>query len=117
MLQTSAERTAMNGRLPSGQFGAGNTAAVGRTNRAAELRQAFVDAVTPEDIAGIAATLVRLAKDGDVACAKLVLDRLGKSVDVVATDQDSIGEVLLRARIQRGLAELRKNDPAATTST
>jgi len=115
MLQTSAERTAMNGRLPSGQFGAGNTAAVGRTNRAAELRQAFVDAVTPEDIAGIAATLVRLAKDGDVACAKLVLDRLGKPVDVVATDPNSISAILRRAQIQQALAALRAEPvPTAT---
>lgn len=70
--------TATNGRRHDGKFGPNNQAAAGRTSRAAELRRSFLAAVTPEDMVAIAAKLVEMAKAGDVACAKLVLDRLGR---------------------------------------
>jgi len=88
MSESETVQTVMNGRLPNGKFGSGNQFSAGRSSRAAELRRAFVEAVTPEDIEAIAATLVRLAKDGDVQCAKLVLDRLGKP----GTDEDDLTE-------------------------
>ena len=81
--------TVANGRLPSGKFGTGNTFSARRSSRAAELRRKFVEAVTPEDVEAIAETLVRMAKDGDVQCAKLVLDRLGKATD----DNDEQGDI------------------------
>ena len=78
--------TATNGRLPTGQFAPGNRASAGRTSRATELRKAFVAAVSAEDVAAIAQKLVELAKAGDVPCAKLILDRLGRP----GTDDDEI---------------------------
>ncbi len=77
----STVATDTNGRLPDGTFGPGNRAASGhkRRQRMAELRAAFVQAVTPEAVQEIVATLVRQAKDGCPQSAKLVLDRaLGK---------------------------------------
>ena len=74
----ATDQTAMNGRIQNGTFAPGNKAAAGRSSRAMELRKAFVDAVSVEDIQAIAAALVKSAKDGDISAAKLVLDRLGK---------------------------------------
>ena len=84
----STVATDTNGRLPDGTFGPGNRAASGhkRRQRMAELRAAFVQAVTSEAIQEIVATLVRQAKDGCPQSAKLVLDRaLGK---VTALDSE-----------------------------
>lgn len=67
--------TVMNGRRQDGTFGPGNQAAAGRTSRAAELRKAFAQSVSHEDIKAIAFALVEAAKGGDIAAAKLVLDR------------------------------------------
>lgn len=74
----TADQTATNGRQPDGKFGPGNRAAAGRSSKAAALRKAFLDAIKVEDVAAIAAKLVSAAKGGDVQCAKLILDRLGK---------------------------------------
>ena len=87
MDQDTAE-AAENGRLPNGTFGAGN--AFGRSHkrrqRMSMLRSAFTEAVTPEAVQEIVATLVRQAKDGCPQSAKLVLDRaLGK---VTALDSE-----------------------------
>lgn len=81
MSEIETDQTVPNGRQASGKFGPGNTFSAGRTSRAAELRRRFVDAVSLEDITEIAAALVAAAKGGDVACAKLVLERIGKPTD------------------------------------
>lgn len=79
--------TVTNGRESTGRFGSGNRFARNRCNPAVELRQAFVDAVTPEDVAEIAQAMVKKAAEGNVQCAKLVLERcIGK---VVAVQDDS----------------------------
>jgi GH24 family phage-related lysozyme (muramidase) len=51
------------------------------------MRRATLAAVSPEDLAAIIRKLVRLAKQGDIAAAKIVLERtLGPAVviDLVA---------------------------------
>lgn len=71
-----------NGRdVSTGRFAIGNTCGQGNplAKRAQELRAAFVNAVSLEDIQRIVAGMVSAAKAGDVAAARLVLDRcLGK---------------------------------------
>ena len=42
----------------------------------AALRGALFDAVTPEDIAAVVEALIREARDGDVAAARELLDRV-----------------------------------------
>ena len=44
--------------------------------RAHEYREAFLEAVTPEDVRAIGTALLEKAKAGDQAAAKLVLDRV-----------------------------------------
>lgn len=76
-------------RKPDGTFAPGNRAASGhkRRQRMAMLRTAFTEAVTPEAIQEIVATLVRQAKDGCPVSAKLVLDRaLGKPTALDSED-------------------------------
>jgi hypothetical protein len=60
----------------TGRFGAGNKAAAGRRVLSAELREAMVASVTPEDIRVIMAALVKAASGGDVAASKLLFDRV-----------------------------------------
>jgi N-acetylglucosamine kinase-like BadF-type ATPase len=67
--------TAFNGRTESGRFGPGNQAAAGRTSRAAELRRAFSESITADDIKELAAAILKAAKGGDIAAAKIILDR------------------------------------------
>ena len=53
-----------------------------QTKKIARLRQALLDAVSPQDIEEIALTLVEDAKEGDLGAAKEVLLRvLGKPVE------------------------------------
>lgn len=70
-----SDQTVMNGRTDQGRFAPGNRAAAGRSSRAAELRRAFSEAITPEDIRELAAAMMTAAKGGDIAAAKIILDR------------------------------------------
>lgn len=71
----SPSTNGLNGRDCAGRFGTGNN--FGRGNpfarRTAELRKAFYDAVTADDLSAIAAVVVDKAKAGDLAAAKLIL--------------------------------------------
>ena len=98
------DQTALNGRTPhDGRFAPGNRAAAGRSSRASELRKAFQEAITPEDIQAIATALVKSAKDGDIAAAKLILDRCCGKADPVADEvanrdrENSISNILALA--------------------
>ena len=101
----------VTGRAPNGKFTKGNRCGTGNplNKRAAQLRSAMLRTVKPSDLADIIKKLIELAKDGDIAAAKLVLERtLGKqsmvdSVPVdVPQDQQSEGE-----RRQKALAKLK----------
>ena len=75
-----------NGRSGAGRFTSGNTFGRGNPHarRVQELRAAFLNAVTDDDIAEIVAGMISAAKSGDVPAAKLLIDRcLGK---IVAAD-------------------------------
>lgn len=65
-----------NGRDARGRFARGAKPGPGRERGRKEHRQAMHDAVSPEDIAGIMRTLRDLALGGDVAAARVLLDRL-----------------------------------------
>ena len=77
--QTNGPPARANGRFQVGNPGGpGNphARAVGR------LRSAMLGAVTDEDIKAICARLVAMAREGNVAAAREVLDRcLGKGLD------------------------------------
>ena len=69
-----------NGRFQKGNPGGpGNPFAA----RVMAYRRALMDAVSEEDLQGIARTMVKFAQAGDVAAAKLIIDRTaGKPIDV-----------------------------------
>jgi len=59
------------GRNAKGRFEKGNSFGTGR--RVSELRKAFVEAVTPEDVREMVAAIVGRAKQGDIRAAQIVL--------------------------------------------
>lgn len=75
---TAPSPTASNGRDGQGRFASGNRCAKGnpQARRAGRLRAELFRAVTPEDVAAVAAGLVTKALAGDIAAAKLLFDRL-----------------------------------------
>ncbi len=75
-MSDSTDETELIGRNELGRFEPGNRCSANRSSRAAELKRAFAEAVTDSDVAEIARSLVKLAIDGDVQAAKLVLDRV-----------------------------------------
>lgn len=54
--------------------------------RALDFREAFLDAVTPEDVAAVGKKLLELARAGDIRAASLLLDRVLGSEAVSAWD-------------------------------
>ncbi len=70
-----------NGRSANGQFRIGNQGGPGNPHvtKVGKLRSALLNAVTAADVRKIAKKLIELAIGGDIAAAKLLLDRsLGK---------------------------------------
>jgi hypothetical protein len=90
-------QTDNNGRQARGLFGPGNKFARGNPQhkRMAELRAAMLDAVDEGKVREIAAALCKMAMDGDVPAAKLVLEYvLGKppqAIELSGPDGDPIG--------------------------
>jgi len=86
----SAAKTDRDSR---GRFTAGNKGGPGNpfARKSAALRQALLDAVTPEDLQGIVRQLIQKAQEGDVAAARLVLSytvgKPDKAVDPDTLDQ------------------------------
>jgi hypothetical protein len=91
----SAAATEGEGRDQRGRFTPGNRGGTGNpfARQVAALRKAFLQGVTPEDLAAIAAALLAKAKEGDVAAAKLVLAyAIGKPEAAVDPDRLDIDE-------------------------
>jgi hypothetical protein len=67
-----------DGRRPDGLFARGNKGGPGNYlgRRTREYREAIYKAVTPKDAADIMRAMVDIAKQGDVAAAKVVFERL-----------------------------------------
>ena len=71
-----------NGRLNNGRFGIGNHGGPGNpfASQVGKLRSVLLETVTPEDMKAVVVKLVELAKGGDLAAAKIIIDRTcGKS--------------------------------------
>lgn len=81
--------TVDNGRGKNGQFVAGNSVAKGNPHakKVAKLRSVMLGATSEADMRAITRKMISLAKNGDVAAAKLVWDRLlGSVTPLVAID-------------------------------
>src|SRR5947209_5063675 len=81
MSEPIAAEASSKDRAPGGRFAKGNPGGPGNpfARQTAALRQAFLDAVTPEDMQEIARRLIMEARLGNMTAAKLVLSYvLGK---------------------------------------
>jgi len=67
-----------NGRDGKGRFTKGNHGGPGNPHaqHVARLREALLKAVKPDDIKAVIEAMLRNAKDGNVACARELLNRL-----------------------------------------
>ena len=70
-------RNGDNGRDAQGRFVCGNRGGPGNpfAKRTAELRSAMLDALTPDAVRRVVLRMIDSALDGDVAAAKIVLER------------------------------------------
>ena len=87
-----------NGRDGRGRFARGNAGGPGNPagGQAERLRHALLDAVTPADIADVAAALIAQAKTGDIPAVRELLNRtLGRP-----TDADTLARL---ERLERAL--------------
>ena len=116
--QTTNGKDAQTGRFTAGnRYGRGNPFA----RRQAEMRRAFQDAVTPEDVRALAAALWAKARGGDVAAAQLALSYLlGKPGPAPDPDRLDLDEFRLLAESPT-LAEVLRAycdgiDPAAAST-
>ena len=107
--------SANNGRLPSGKFAKGNPGGPGNPHaaRVGQLRALFFESISDADFQAIIATLISLAKSGDLAAVKILLERALGRVEVVpepaAEDASPVGIVRQLLTSERGrqiLAEL-----------
>ena len=79
-----------NGRDAGGRFATGNVGGPGNpfTRQTARLRQLLVEAVSDQDLKDVIAMLVRKAKEGDVAAAKVLLSYVvGKPAEMAHPDR------------------------------
>lgn len=79
-----------NGRTAGGRFAPGNTVAAGtRQAHLQQLRKAFIDCLTVNDVADVTAALVTAAKGGDIAAIKVFFERIhGRVAADVRVDED-----------------------------
>lgn len=66
-----------NGRDNAGRFAPGNAGGPGNpyAQRVGRLRSALLDAISEDDLRGVIGALVKKAKDGNVAAAKILFNR------------------------------------------
>jgi hypothetical protein len=81
----AATQGGSSGRDGRGRFAAGNRFAIGNppAARVGRLRSAPIESITIKDMAEVVATIVERAKAGDMAAAKLLLDRVLRPVVVI----------------------------------
>ena len=95
-------QTAENGRTPRGQFGLGNTAAVGHSSRGKKLRAAVLRAISEDDLQMIVLAMIDKAIAGDIAAAKLILSTIGPPTESDTTTAPEINDTNFE-RIKRDL--------------
>jgi hypothetical protein len=95
---TTQEQPAQPGRDEKGRFARGNKGGPGNpfNRRVAALRQLLLERVSDDDLAAIVDRLVRLAREGDLGAARLVLAyAVGRPAPVVEPDRLDLEEMQL----------------------
>ena len=98
-----------NGRAAGGRFAPGNPGGPGNPlgSRVAALRAMLLDAVSPDDLRAIVATLVAQAKQGDLAAIRELFDRLlGKPTAAMTVDIAPANETLSTEERREQLAAI-----------
>ena len=98
-----------NGRGPDGRFVAGNSGGPGNplASKVHRLRSLIHQCVTEEDFRQVIAKLLELAKDGDLAAIRELLDRMmGKPKSTIELQQRELSEAELDEEIAEALREL-----------
>ncbi len=107
-----------NGRGPNGRFAKGNLGGPGNphASRTARLRAMLLDNVTDDDFKTVVAKLVAMAKGGDLAAIRELLDRMmGKPKATIELERAEFDEAELDREIENALeqlADLRKTQAA-----
>ncbi len=101
-----------NGRDTGGRFAKGNAGGPGNpyARKSAQVRSLMIDTVSTDDLQEIIRKLVGMAKAGDIAAAKLILDRTaGRVADPVDPDWVDIeGRKIEKINESDRKAEIRK---------
>ncbi len=88
-MEDRPSRNGANGRDAQGRFLAGNAGGPGNPHakRTAELRAILLDVVTDDDYRAVVARLLKMAKAGNLAAIREILDRtVGKPVIPIAAE-------------------------------
>jgi hypothetical protein len=108
-METPSTNGPNGGRNAGGRFAAGNRGGPGNPHakRTAAIRGLLLDSVSDDDLRAIIAKLVEMAKDGDLAAARELLDRmLGKPKSTVEIEQAELAEAEIDAELNNALHEL-----------
>jgi len=97
----------LRGRNSDGRFTTGNPGGPGNPHSAQvqALSSALLEAVTPEDIAEVVTTLLTSAKSGDIAAAKVLLDRCLGRVTLANVDGGEEPQVGWWESLEEALSE------------
>ena len=85
MTKQEPSTNGVNGRDDKGRFAQGNHCGTGNpfAQQVAELRKTLLATVKPKDLREVIEALLRQAKEGNIAAARILLDRtLGPSVEI-----------------------------------
>ena len=104
-IKPSPSTAVPNGRGEAGRFTSGNRFGKGNPHarQVARLRAALLKSVSPDDLRAVMASLLAKAKDGDVAAARELLQRLlGPPVELDLTDRLMVLEQRIEEIQQKG---------------
>ena len=110
-----------NGRGADGRFARGNCGGPGNPHaqRTARLRAMLLDSVSDDDFTTVVGKLVAMAKGGDLAAIRELLDRMmGKPKATIELEQAEMDEAELNREIEDALerlADVRKTQVAGPT--
>ena len=120
-MKTPSANGANGGRGPNGRFAKGNPGGPGNPHaqRTARLRALLLDSVSDDDFTSVVAELVAMAKGGDLAAIRELLDRImGKPKATIELERAEITEAELNREIEDALerlADIRKTQVAGPT--
>ena len=118
-METPSPNGSNGGRNAGGRFAPGNRGGPGNPHakRTAAIRGLLLDTITDDDLRAIIAKLVEMAKGGDLAAARELLDRtIGKPKSTAEIEQAALVEAEIDAELNDALRELATCGEAANAA-